>query len=167
MDDHDDIVSVITNALRPVIEAALARAKDEGRREAAEEFKAKVEAMFNEPMASARRTSEQTRQTNEPKPRKRRASSGTVKPLLISQLTLAGAIGMSMRDLAEATGVKYNTVRGTLWLLKKDGAVFNRHEKWFVSDASIAAEDRPTQSNEAPEGASRFAGGAATPSIFG
>ena len=51
-----------------------------------------------------------------------RAPPGTVKPLVLKTIQ-ASKTGMTIREITDATGVKYNSVRGTVWTLKNEEKV--------------------------------------------
>jgi hypothetical protein len=74
-----------------------------------------------------------------------RASLGSVKPAMLAMI--GRREGASQREM-EALGFKHNTVRGTLWTLRKDGIIAMRGDRWFMV---------PHEKQEAPtlsEGAS-------------
>lgn len=58
-----------------------------------------------------------------------RATPGTVKPA-IEKLVLESS-GLTMQEIVERTGFKYNSVRGTLYTLKSEGIVDKWGEQWF------------------------------------
>jgi hypothetical protein len=132
----DEILAEVTKTLRPVLEAAFAHVKDDAKREAAAEFKAKVSAMLDEapqPTIAAITPKDDQIAFSPPSPRKTRkgrAAPGTVKPQILDVVRQSPE-GISTRDIATLTAFKYNSVRGTLWLLKKEELVINRDEKWF------------------------------------
>lgn len=51
-----------------------------------------------------------------------RAPPGTVKPLVLKTIQ-ASKTGMTIREITDVTGVKYNSVRGTVWTLKNEEKV--------------------------------------------
>jgi hypothetical protein len=139
MTQVDEILADIAKALRPVLEAALADVRDASKRDAAIEFKAKLNAMFDSgpgdrgPLEAAAAAKPEKIQYAPPPPRKAskgRATPGTVKPQILDAVRQMPE-GTSTKDIATLTGFKYNSVRGTLWLLKKEGQVMNKDEKWF------------------------------------
>lgn len=139
----DDILADMARVLRPLLEAAIADAKDEAKLQAAAEFKAKLAAVFDndkvaprsEPVTSPKIAAAPSSLVREV--RKSRATSGTVKPT-IARLLHDRPGGITMRQVTEETGFKYNSVRGTLWLLKKEGQAANRDEKWFAAEPEPA-----------------------------
>lgn len=140
----DDILADVTKALRPALEAALVHVKEDAKREAAAEFKSKLAAMLDDtPQAVIAQKSgvapKDDRVVYSPphrKTRKGRASPGTVKPQILSVIRNSPD-GVGTKEIAEKTGFKYNSVRGTLWLLKKELAIENRDERWFATVSDI------------------------------
>jgi hypothetical protein len=138
----DDILSDIVRVLRPALESALARVKEDAKREAAAEFRARFAAMLDETPAVVPTPEPEADKAPIPKARaapKGRASPGTVKPQILDVLRQSPE-GISTRDIATLTGFKYNSVRGTLWLLKKEGHAANRDDKWFPASREYRAD---------------------------
>lgn len=58
-----------------------------------------------------------------------RATPGTVKPTI--EKIVRESSGVTMQEIVEKTGFKFNSVRGTLYTLKSEGVVDKWGEQWF------------------------------------
>jgi len=136
MREIETILSDATAALRSLLEEAFKVGKAEGRREAAEEFKSKIAAVLGgEPAPSlASAPPVATPATEEG-----RATPGTVKPTIM-RLIAEAPNGLTTQELTERTGFKHNSIRGTLWTLKHEGAVLREDNRW------VAASKHPSAS---------------------
>lgn len=68
-----------------------------------------------------------------------RAALGTVKPAVLALTERPN--GATVEEMA-ATGIKFNSIRGTIYALQKEGKIERRGERWF----------RISQQDEAPSG---------------
>ncbi len=62
--------------------------------------------------------------------KRERAPSGSIKPK-IAELVYNGALGITAREIVDITGFKPNTVRGTLWTLRREGLIAKKGEGWY------------------------------------
>lgn len=144
MRDIQKMISDAADALRPLIEEAFAAGKDEGRREAADEFKAKIGAILGEESAPSKPSTPSV--TGAPD-EEARAPSGTVKPAVL-RLIRESQGGITTTEITRLTGFKHNSIRGTLWGLQKEGKITKRGNRWVGHTASDAEpEQRPASSN--------------------
>lgn len=100
-----------------------------------------------------------------------RLPQGTVRPAVID--ALRGMSGARPADIAEKTGLKENSVRGTLNILKAEGVTDKRDNLWFLVEQiqSVSGTSSPS-TNEAPAEGSEEAsepgeqGVSSTPNAF-
>lgn len=142
MDEIRNITSetsaAVMSALHEAIATAYKRGYDAGRqeghqageRDAAARFKSRLDALF---VDDAAQSSQERAPVKEYAPVNDlitvpaesvddRAAPGTVKPVILAAVANSN-VGMTTRQIQEQTYVKYNSVRGTLWQLQKEGAV--------------------------------------------
>ncbi|WP_439572768.1 hypothetical protein [Phreatobacter sp.] len=93
------------------------------------------------------------------KPIGQRLPQGSVRPAVIE--ALKGMTGARPADIAERTGLKENSVRGTLNILRADGITDKRNNLWFlVEQLKDKPGGHPPKENEAP---AEKSGGASEP----
>ena len=69
-----------------------------------------------------------------------KAPPGTVKPALLALISRDE--GANIRDM-EATGVKHNSIRGTMFALQKEGKIEKRGDRWYrVESEKIEATSK-------------------------
>jgi hypothetical protein len=140
--------------LEPLLQEAFEAGRAFGHQEASVEFQSKIAAVFG--LAS----SGEPPRTNQlavvgvqpvpspaaPPPEEGRAAPGSVKPVILNLLATKSAFGITMDEIVQATGIKYNSVRGTLYTLKQNGEAHRIGLKWFrgphpdgeVSEAAVS-----------------------------
>lgn len=145
----DDITQIFDRAastIRAMLFDAYEAGRQIGRKEAAAEFKAKIaDFLEQEPKAkhvvvSVTGVSAEA-QTS-------RAAPGSVKPAIMKLVQDSG--GMSLRDIEQATGFKYNSVRGTLWQLQQEDKIVKDGDIYRA--VSQKNEPAGTPSKDAPTG---------------
>lgn len=130
-DISKDAISVLERKLEEAYKAGFER----GREQAASEFRAKLEQVFTAPSAASQApadfvmgsfgTSVVTEQDE-------RAAPGTIKPAIIAALR-SHPEGLFRREIVDLTGIKPNSVRGTLWQLQKESQITkNDNDKWVL-----------------------------------
>ena len=160
--DIDHILLKITEAIRPIIEEAVNKSYDDGKsvgdREAAARIKARLTdllgsaAASDAPVKSSLTVSDENRQAST---EDERATPGTVKPAILKAIQEAPD-GMTTREIADKTGFKYNSVRGTVWTLQKERAIVKADgSRWRASPPKrdfedLLGSDEPKR-NEPPE----------------
>lgn len=73
-----------------------------------------------------------------------RAAPGSVKPVILAVVTEQP--GLTTDAIQKRTGIKQNSVRGTLWTLSKENLVERRGSGWFpLSQKNEAADESPTK----------------------
>ncbi|TLG78521.1 hypothetical protein [Methylocystis sp. B8] len=149
-DQLDDIIDGAFPSFKEALTAAFEAGRAAGRQEASVELKAKLADALGIQQAPdrsfAKKLVGQLVETT-------RAAQGTVKPKILEAIRSRG--GATLGDIQEATGVKYNTVRGTLWQLSQDEVIERRGEKWFMrpqknEPAGTPSESAPTGSKPEP-----------------
>ena len=78
-----------------------------------------------QPSSLPEKTSELVQHTS------KRASPGSVKPQ-VAALVAKYIDGISAEMIAQVTGFKFNSVRGTLWTLGNEGVVERQGSKWYA-----------------------------------
>jgi len=134
--------------LQPLLQEAFELGRAEGRTEAAADLRARLAGVLESDLTAR----DETRLSKSERPDRsiiieppahERATPGTVKPA-IEALLRSAADGLSAQQIADRAMIKYNSVRGTLYILKNEGKAERRGDRWF-----------PTlQSHEAPDGKS-------------
>lgn len=169
----DAIVLDATSALRPLLERAFEAGRAVGRREATTELRARLSDAIG-PIMSQNEILELARQgdgagvsvfdsmpTNQASSR---AAPGTVRPAILA-LVQSHPQGIRREDIERLSGVKGNSVRGTLYNLQKDGFVMRRGRHWLAApqknepvdvksaaDPSTGSDRNPAQGREAGPG---------------
>lgn len=143
MNDIQDILSKTTDAVQQAIEAAYKRGFDDGRvagqQKAAATIKSRLADLFHltddvqspgeytdgDNLLTVRADTPHQAEAEQ------RAAPGTVKPVILATVANSNN-GVSTRDIERATGIKHNSVRGTLWQLHKEGAITRNEEgRWI------------------------------------
>lgn len=125
-----DVIQKLLEELGISTEMALNKAFEAGRalgrREAADAMKSRLASVFDlgesQIQGSLPMTSPAT-DSNE------RAAPGSVKPVIMNSVRTKP--GQTIQQIQAITGIKHNSVRGTLWTLSKEKAVYRSHGKWF------------------------------------
>ncbi len=157
MRDLDDIINGSLDALAPLLTEAFESGRNAGRREAEDDLRAKLAGLFTAPQVlipptepAATRSPAQPFEIEHDIPLPpRRASPGSVRPV-ITKLIEATVFGLTVDEITAQTGIKPNSVRGTLWTLGNEGMAEKVNGKWFAKKTE-AADVEP---NEAPPAAS-------------
>lgn len=145
MTDMNELLASAEKSLKTAIEAAYKSGFDAGKklgeREAAAGFKSRLASLFVDEEAdiagSSTKINELFTSTGDSAETgdAERATPGTVKPAILDVVAKANH-GISTKDIARATNFKYNSVRGTLWTLHKEGAIEkNENGRWVASPA--------------------------------
>jgi hypothetical protein len=146
----DDIVSDSAEVLRPLLQEAFNAGKMAGREEAALDIRTKIDDVLSGSATVQPRSAPPSNGTS-PSPSaaipEKRAISGSVKPT-IEGMIRAARNGLTVEDIATATGFKINSIRGTLWTLGHDNLAVKRDGRWF--------------SNTSPEGEAEAVGASAS-----
>lgn len=137
--DINSITSSAAAALRNLLLEAFEAGRAAGRQEASSDLRAKLSQVIG-PIET---------QPQPPPSTGARATPGTVKPTIRNLVTRSGLIGISADEIVAQTGIKRNSVRGTLYTLKQDGEVERRGERWFPQKAEAA--DTPSQDSLRPQ----------------
>ncbi|MER8475823.1 hypothetical protein [Mesorhizobium sp. M1163] len=142
MTDIKELMLLTQTSINAAIEEAFKigfeAGKKTGGREAAQGFKSRLASLFDEDVSAPSASTEinslftnsaDSADTSETE----RATPGTVKPAILGVVAKANH-GISTKDIARATNFKYNSVRGTLWTLHKEGAIEkNENGKWVAA----------------------------------
>ena len=148
MSELNNILSKSTDILRKQIVAAFEVGKIEGRKEGREEgrkevseelntLKAKLAALIG--AGGPETTVNDGKETPDDDDTSDRAERGSVGPAILS-FEQRNPQGTTAIEITEATGIKYNTVRGTLRKHRLDHKVHKRGEKWFPGPGLLLAE---------------------------
>jgi hypothetical protein len=139
MNTADDIVAAAMDRLVPHIRDAVAYAVNLGMALGKEELRATVAAILTRkderaahvspPMTIAKPVAE---------PSEGRRPPGSVKPVMMGLISRPG--GATIRDF-EAAGIKFNSIRGTIYALQKENLITKNGDRWYAAAA---------ESNEAP-----------------
>lgn len=104
-----------------------------GREEASADLRAKIEGLLSvghgrppEVSKTAVKTESKSNKSS------KRAVSGSVRPTIAKLIIDSGKAGMSQDEIAEQTGFKHNSIRGTLWSLGNDKLAVKRDGRWFA-----------------------------------
>lgn len=126
MTDLTDVYREAADAIKPVIDAAFKRGYSAGLLAAHENLLKALSQMDTtdvpEIYPSAETSVEFIERALTPKSSEGRAIPGTVKPTIIRLLS-ANPNGLTTKKIAEITGIKQNSVRGTLWNLQQENEV--------------------------------------------
>jgi len=140
VDDIEDMVSSLSDALRAMLTRAFENGREVGKHEATGHLKAKLaeirnltdhvlasglDAAIAEPRVPAV-SSAMSNDTSDSE----RAAPGSIKPAILNFLA-KNERGASASDIAGATGIKENTVRGTLRNLKLEGKAQKIGNVWL------------------------------------
>ena len=151
------LVGELTKRLRPLLQEAYDAGRNVGRQEAANEVRAKLAAALGpievEATASVQKGTPSSDQSQ-------RAAPGSVKPRI---LALVREIpGLSAKDIEVRTGIKYNSVRGTLWALGTENQVQRKNGRWYPAKIEAAsgnpAQETLAASDQEPRQQGREAG---------
>lgn len=154
MIDFDDIAMDAAVALRPLLQRAYDAGRLAGRQEMYVEVQSRLGSLLS-PLSPdvlpVRRVSDED---GNPVSDSGRAPPGTVKPL-IAKVLEEHPEGLTIDDIEAISGVKPNSVRGTLYSLKNDGVSEKRGNRWFhVSQMNEAPAEGHPQGASEPEDAS-------------
>jgi hypothetical protein len=71
-----------------------------------------------------------------------RAAPGSIKPRILHMVS--DTPGITNKKIEDASGIKPNTVRGTLWTLTQEGKVERRGKGWFpISSTEKSSKENP------------------------
>jgi hypothetical protein len=141
-DALEAIIQDAESSIRGKLMAAFDAGREVGRQEASSELKAKLAGLldieerqvpYNVALAksSAAKVVVATR-----------AAQGSVKPMILK--VIRERWGATSAEIQDATGAKYNSIRGTLWQLAHDGVIEKQGDKWIVrSQKNEAADGEP------------------------
>jgi len=134
----NSIISAANEALRPLLEEAFEAGRALGRHEATDEMKVRLASVLSGDHVIPKRSLIGGAGQTEPSPREAapeeegRAAPGTVKPRILKLIQDTPA-GLATREITNRTGFKHNSVRGTLWTLKREGSIIERDGRWVVN----------------------------------
>lgn len=130
--DIHHIQEAASQAMRDLLAEAYELGREVGRQEATNLLMTRFQEFVLQPLPSP--TSAAARPVDpayvEPEEPEERAAPGTVKPV-IHQLVVSSKTGITMADIERQTGFKSNTVRGTLYALKREGFVDKEGDHWY------------------------------------
>ena len=174
MSDLEGFLSEAQARVADLIRSAFESGREAGRVEATRELKTKLYGVLNEGTedlpepASAEQIAREDRigviaeyASTGDKPQSR-AAPGSVKPLILMNLLSDRGHGLEMQEVADRNGIKFNSVRGTLYALSADGLAERRDGRWFpttklMNDRVVVDHAFKPQDDEAsdvePEGA--------------
>lgn len=156
MSDLESILSSATEVLRPLLTRVYEAGLERGRHEGAEALRAKLSDILqsdpSDPVqqsAPERKTPFEVRKGVPVVPS--RAAPGSVKPFILDLIEKRpGLSANEIGDIAERSGIKPNSVRGTLWTLGNEGSIEKRDGKWYPpSQKDEAADDSQTERSAA------------------
>jgi hypothetical protein len=147
MRDIKSIVSEAIETLHPLLEEAFEAGRTVGRQEAAAELKTKIAAVLAPDLLTGALSDLKL----PPMPKAAsddatRVTPGTVKPTILRLIRESGR-GLTTQEITTRTGFKPNSVRGTLWTLRKEGAVVHKGDHWAAT-ADPQAVDRGARIEE-------------------
>lgn len=87
----------------------------------------------------------------------KRAAPGSVKPIV--ERMVREHPGLSVDDIQGRTGIKRNSVRGTLWTLSTEGIVERRDDGWYPKLKTNEAADEQSSAAPISQPVSPFAAG--------
>jgi hypothetical protein len=130
-DSLKEVQSLEAESFRQMIERVFEAGRAKGREEIRDEYRQRLSTIFSEDIAPFPEPPTSTKP--DAPPDTERAEPGTVKPR-IWRLLLDRPDGLELKAIAEITGIKFNSVRGTLYNLKeKEKAVERRGDRWFAT----------------------------------
>ena len=142
-----EISSEAGSLLQSLLQEAFELGRSQGRAELASEFQHHLSEAIGSSLSAG--TLVRPRLTKgiivlEPGP-EGRATPGTVKPV-IEGIVRASPDGITVQEIADRGGVKFNSVRGTLYILKNEDKVERRGDRWFpLPQKDEAPDDKSTQ----------------------
>ena len=145
MSGIDGILTEATGAIRPLLERAFAIGREIGYREGADSIRAAMSDFLmkrvdiDEHIAPVGTVHEV--EIVDSLTLSGRASPGSVKPVLLE--FIRNHPGVTMNDLQEQTGIKPNSVRGTVWSLQKEGLVIKQGNGFAISTPASAGNGNP------------------------
>lgn len=155
-EEIDDLLHSLTDALRAILTRAYENGRDAGKREAAELMSASLAGLMQNGPSSYISFSPPGQETKQepPAPSQKveegtRAAPGSIRPAILG--TLAGGGHLRPSAIAQLTGIKENTVRGTLRNLLAEKKVEKAEGLWFLPlqksgeetpDAGASGEDQ-------------------------
>ena len=152
MPDAEALIAELMDTLKPSLYAVIRKAVEGGvsigRDEALEEATKRMSLLgqkVTELVEASSRLSERVRTNTERRTASigQRASQGTVKPTLLALISRSD--GATVREM-EATGVKHNSIRGTVYALQKEGKIEKHGDRWY----SKITEASKSEDKEAP-----------------
>lgn len=162
-DELETLIRSAETSLRPLLTAAYTAGMKAGREEAAQQLAAEIAQLVEHISRGFDKPTDSLTITDADKAQAQnfargastdRAAPGSVKPAILK--LIQGSNGMTLREIEQETGFKYNSVRGTLWQLQQEGEI----EKVGDEFRAVPQKDEPagTPSQDAPTGSE--------PSIF-
>ncbi len=124
-DIHEDA----SGAVKAAVDAAYEAGRAEGRREALAELQTHLGLFWKD--AAENPAKPESSFTVGVALGQARATPGSVKPM-VERMLLDAENGLTPVEIAERTGFKYNSVRGTLWALGKEGFAISQSGRWFA-----------------------------------
>jgi hypothetical protein len=160
MTDIDALLSKASVALRPLLEEAYSAGMADGRRQAANEFRSKIDSALRTALAEGEPSPSLITAPRQKAPRQSateseaetRATPGTVKPTILN-LIRSSPHGLTTREIEEQTGFKHNSVRGTVWALhSRDQLIARSGDRWVDAKNETPPADAEGASSDTGEG---------------
>ncbi len=159
--DIDNIIAELVERTRHLVREAFDAGRELGRNEGSSDI---VNKLID--LVGPAKTPPQPVRKSVPRARSLRLTSsgravpGSVKPRILR--AVRATPGLTIKQIEEESGVKHNSVRGTLWQLNKDGAVVKRGRGWYPKEIEATSGksvgDKPVASDHQPPQQGREAG---------
>ena len=153
----DDIISDAASILRPLLAEAFEAGRALGRQEGSDDIRKKLADVIGPQFTDAGRSYRPTLEQEAVIIQRAaesvaRASPGSVKPVVLD--FVRENPGLTQDQIREKTGIKHNSVRGTLWQLSTEKLIERRAGKWFPrseeNEASASETGEGGATNAAP-----------------
>ena len=132
MAEFETIMNDATATMRRLLRAAYEAGLEAGRKEGSAELRSKLAAIIETDIEPAKLSLApgQDEIDGPVDADADRAPHGSVKPAVLEYVQ-RNPHGLTANEISERTGIKYNSVRGSLWKLGKERAVYKHGENWF------------------------------------
>jgi hypothetical protein len=132
----DQIRDDASSTIQRLLDDAFQAGRVVGRAEGADDLRQRLSGLL---MASETPTKPVTKKaTEKPAPGARRAAPGSVKPTILE--LIKNEPGITQDEIGERTGIKHNSIRGTLWaLMTLDKAIHKIDGCWYP----VVGKDEP------------------------
>ena len=137
----ENIISDSMSAHRHLLQEAFDAGRNIGREEAAAYLRAQIDGVLSSNHGALEdATKSVTKPTVAADPDKR-AVAGSVRPTILRMIISSANTGLTQDEIAKETGFKFNSVRGTLWALGRDGVAVKRDNRWFPVEQNYETGD--------------------------